>query len=1101
LTITAPTVETWTGGNGNNWSTNPNWVSTYAPGYTADSLIFTGNNNTPVMDTNYSVAAVTFNSLASSFTLTNNGSTKLTLTSGLTNNSVNAQNLNLPVALGAPVTVNAVAGSIALNGVVSGVNSLTLAGAVNSTLTLSGSNTFTGGVNLNGGVVALNAPETLLASGPLGQVGSISFGGGTMQFSGVNSNDYSARFSTAAGNIYKIDTASRIVTFATALTSTNGSLTLSDSVGGGSLTLNKATSTFTGNVNVNGGTLIVTAIAANTPTTTALGAQSSARTVFVNSGGTLDLNINNVFGNTPTSNVPRVVINGGTLNISQFNSFGTSSNSTAGLILTNGGVLNTTGASGSPYFAGNFGDLVVVGGNAGSSISGGQTLDLWSGNSTGASQTGGATTFNVASTGSGPDLTVSTPLADCGWSGTAVKAGLIKAGNGVMELTAANTYTGNTLVNAGTLAIGSGGSISSTNITIISGAIFDTTAAGGYALNAGQTLVAGHTNTPTATDINGGLSVGGILDIAGSGTAGTLTVSNGDLTFASSGILKLDLSNTVGGANDQVVVHGNLDGAGTTISIRCPAGLQAADYVLLSASGTIGNFNPAPVWVGTAPTGNYAVKTVGSTVVLHYQTPGTAPTATSASATPSNLQLNDLTTFSITAVPGAGASAISSITVNLGSIGGSPSQVLVDTGNHLTFTNSINIPANDTLFGPVSLPVTLVDNNSGVGSTNISLSIYVPPTVTATAVPNNYVYSGQNVQLHGVVGGTAVQLQWQVSPDFGSTWNNIPGATTNDLIVNPLIVGSLTYQLVATNAVGTSTSDPFGVTFNALPTTPPGLWTASFQFTNNVLKGAVSSAGIGHYVGRGILGTNFYWNVMPALVANLTTTLAITSLSDLLDDGVTHSGIYCYISNSIPNSSDSPQLTSFSTDIRNLMDQYQTYTNLSAPLPMVFKGVPDGTYNLAVYAVIGQWSDRGTTIVVNDSKNGNQTNSTLNVAPQTALVQGNNFVVFSNVHVSGGTLVLNLSPNLGASNVAVPELDVNGAQLQLVSYDTPAKTVTLGQTYSGTGNSMTLTWAQGNLLTATNILGPWTTNFAPSPLTVQTTNAAGFFRVWAPLHP
>jgi hypothetical protein len=44
-------------------------------------------------------------------------------------------------------------------------------------------------------------------------------------------------------------------------------------------------------------------------------------------------------------------------------------------------------------------------------------------------------------------------------------------------------------------------------------------------------------------------------------------------------------------------------------------------------------------------------------------------------------------------------------------------------------------------------------------------------------------------------------------------------------------------------------------------------------------------------------------------------------------------------------------------------------------------------------------------------------------------------------------------------------------------------------------DKLTLTWAYGTLLQATNVLGPWTTNLAPSPLTVTPSNAQMYYRL------
>jgi hypothetical protein len=45
------------------------------------------------------------------------------------------------------------------------------------------------------------------------------------------------------------------------------------------------------------------------------------------------------------------------------------------------------------------------------------------------------------------------------------------------------------------------------------------------------------------------------------------------------------------------------------------------------------------------------------------------------------------------------------------------------------------------------------------------------------------------------------------------------------------------------------------------------------------------------------------------------------------------------------------------------------------------------------------------------------------------------------------------------------------------------------------GGNLVLTWSQGTLLQATNLLGPWTTNTATSPFTVPATNSAEFYKI------
>jgi autotransporter-associated beta strand protein len=135
---------------------------------------------------------------------------------------------------------------------------------------------------VNAGTLGLGSANAI------GSTGTISFGGGYLQFSASNTTDYSARFSNAANQQYRIDTNGQTVTLASALTSSGGSLTKN---GLGTLILT-ATSGFTGATAVDGGRLLVNGQLGNTAVAVnASGMLGGSGTILgavtVNSSGTL----------------------------------------------------------------------------------------------------------------------------------------------------------------------------------------------------------------------------------------------------------------------------------------------------------------------------------------------------------------------------------------------------------------------------------------------------------------------------------------------------------------------------------------------------------------------------------------------------------------------------------------------------------------------------------------------------------------------------------------------------------------------------------------------------------------------------------------------
>jgi len=303
-------------------------------------------------------------------------------------------------------------------------------------------------------------------------------------------------------------------------------------LGAGTLSLTKQ-ATYTGGTTVTAGMLSLDANGG--------GSGLIRGVVTVKSGATLRLNANDVTGyNTGADRVSIINLEeGGVMDTN------TTLNQTLGSAVINMTGAQITGISGSnlDFFAG--GSALNTLASSTSSVISGTKINL--------RQT--SVTITVADGGAADDLSVSSLIYG---------NSLVKAGAGTMTLTNANTYTGSTTVNAGTLKLGAGGSISSSpSITLTPGAILDGTTAG-FSVGATQTLVAGRTSSPAA-DVLGDLTLAGTLSPATNGVIGTLTTT-GSLTLG--GTLNFDRDGT-SNASDTIVINGVLTiSPGFTINVN-----------------------------------------------------------------------------------------------------------------------------------------------------------------------------------------------------------------------------------------------------------------------------------------------------------------------------------------------------------------------------------------------------------------------------------------------------------------------------------------------------------------------------------------------------
>ncbi len=298
-------------------------------------------------------------------------------------------------------TFAAVIGIVVNTNLTSQSNNIAVVKTGGSTQILSGANSYTGGTSINGGTLALGSADAL------GTTGTISFGGGTLQYSSSNTTDYSARFSNANSQAYRIDTNGQTVSLAANLTSSGGSLT---KLGTGTLTLSGSNS-YTGGTTVNAGTLTVSGSGTLGAATGSLSVNNTNTTgpgtaVVLNLSATSPTTVGSLSGTiaTPTSGTNTVTIN-------------------------NGGQLFTVNQSGNTSYAG------VIAGNGGLTKSGTGTLTL-----TGANTYTGTTTIDA---------------------GTLVVNGSLASGSAV-TVNSGGTLGGSGTV-AGTVTIATGGTIAPGN--------------------------------------------------------------------------------------------------------------------------------------------------------------------------------------------------------------------------------------------------------------------------------------------------------------------------------------------------------------------------------------------------------------------------------------------------------------------------------------------------------------------------------------------------------------------------------------------------------------------------------------------------------------
>ncbi|MDH7501105.1 MAG: autotransporter-associated beta strand repeat-containing protein [Verrucomicrobiota bacterium] len=179
FTVTcAGAVYTWKG-NGVEWAKNSHWSPTGVP-TELDYVVFSAApRKDPFVNANSAAAAINFAAGVRTMTISGTVYT-LGMLLGMTNNSVNKQIINAPLNLTGSQEWKAAAGDFSIGGAanlngnmltVSGDHDTTINGSISGTggiikngsgtLSLTGNNSFSGPISINGGTLALNSADAI----------------------------------------------------------------------------------------------------------------------------------------------------------------------------------------------------------------------------------------------------------------------------------------------------------------------------------------------------------------------------------------------------------------------------------------------------------------------------------------------------------------------------------------------------------------------------------------------------------------------------------------------------------------------------------------------------------------------------------------------------------------------------------------------------------------------------------------------------------------------------------------------------------------------------------------------------------------------------
>jgi autotransporter-associated beta strand protein len=448
--------------------------------------------------------------------------------------------------------------------------------------------------------------------------------------------------------------------------------------------------------------------------------------------------------------------------------------------------------------------------------------------------TNGTTQFQVLAGGA----TQSGVISESGGS-----FGLVKTGTGSLALTGVNTYTGSTVIGAGTLQLSGAGSVSSSS-TLSVGGTFDISAATAgasiknlFSLSTTSSVVLGNqTLTITSGTPDSGNSAffgnisgsGGVLISGGTSVFAGVNTYTGTTTIANGA--ELDVSNvaTSIAASSNVIVNGTLglNSVGATIASLSGSGSVLGPLTLTNASGSFSG----SIGSGSAPS---AITIAGGTETFSGAIVSQSFTINAGARAnlvgPSGFALaNDTLTVNGTLdisgatsgpspqfLSGSGAILLGNNTLTLSNFAG--------TGFVSTFSGIISGTGGVTIAGGTGgsgANRILAGNNTYTGTTAIQSggTLQIGNGGTTGAIVSDVTDSGTLVfnrsdttVYAGVISGTGVVKQAGTGTLILTGTNIYTGATTSSgtlQIGNGGTTGSISSDIILGGTVGVGASSP-----------------------------------------------------------------------------------------------------------------------------------------------------------------------------------------------------------------------------------------------------------------------------------------------------